>query len=271
VAFCAKTVLEVAVALLGASISAAAMAAAGPGLLLGIVGVVAGSLVGAYALCRLLALPKRTATLVAAGNSICGNSAIAAVAPVIGAEGEEVAASIAFTAVLGVAVVLLLPLLAPLLHLSEVQYGVVAGLTVYAVPQVLAAAAPVGATALQVGTLVKLTRVLTLGPVVLVLSLGRARREGTAGPKLHKLVPWFIVAFLGMAALRSTGALPQALLPWIAQAATVLTVVSMAALGLGVDLRSVARAGPRVAAAVTLSLVLLLGLSLGLVRLLGIA
>jgi uncharacterized membrane protein YadS len=107
--------------------------------------------------------------------------------------------------------------------------------------------------------------------VVLVLSLGRARREGTAGPKLHKLVPWFIVAFLGMAALRSTGALPQALLPWIAQAATVLTVVSMAALGLGVDLRSVARAGPRVAAAVTLSLVLLLGLSLGLVRLLGIA
>jgi uncharacterized integral membrane protein (TIGR00698 family) len=271
VSFSAKTVLEIAVALLGASISAAAMAAAGPGLLFGIMGVVAGSLVGAYALCRALALPRRTATLVAAGNSICGNSAIAAVAPVIGAEGEEVATSIAFTAVLGVAVVLLLPLLAPLLHLSEVQYGVVAGLTVYAVPQVLAAAAPVGATALQVGTLVKLTRVLSLGPVVLILSLGRARREGGAAPKLHKLVPWFIVAFIAMAALRSAGALPQASLPWLAQAASILTVVSMAALGLGVDLRSVARAGPRVAGAVTLSLVLLLGLSLGLVRLLAIA
>ena len=82
------------------------------------------------------------AVLVACGNSICGNSAIAAVAPVIGADGKDVAASIAFTAVLGVLVVLGLPLLVPLLRLSETQYGVLAGLTVYAVPQVLAATAP---------------------------------------------------------------------------------------------------------------------------------
>ena len=61
---------------------------------------------------RALGLPKRMATLVACGNSICGNSAIAAVAPVIGADGDDVAASIAFTAVLGVVVVLGLPLLA---------------------------------------------------------------------------------------------------------------------------------------------------------------
>jgi uncharacterized membrane protein YadS len=107
--------------------------------------------------------------LVACGNSICGNSAIAAVAPVIGADGEDVAASIAFTAVLGVVVVLLLPFLAPLLHLSGLQYGVLAGLTVYAVPQVLAATAPLGMVAVQMGTLVKLVRVLMLGPVVLVL------------------------------------------------------------------------------------------------------
>ena len=78
------------------------------------------------------------ALLVACGNAICGNSAIAAVAPVIGADSKDVVAAIAFTAVLGVLMVLGLPLFIPLAGLSEHQYGTLAGLTVYAVPQVLA-------------------------------------------------------------------------------------------------------------------------------------
>ena len=110
--------------------------------------------------------------LIACGNSICrGNSAIAAVAPVIGADSDDVASSISFTAVLGVVVVLGLPLLVPLLRLSLTQYGVLAGLTVYAVPQVLAATLPIGALSNQVGTVIKLVRVLMLGPVVLGFSL----------------------------------------------------------------------------------------------------
>jgi len=84
---------------------------------------------------------------------------------VIGADGEDVAASIAFTAVVGVLVVLGLPFLPALPHMSGIQYGVLAGLTVYAVPQVLAATAPVGTIAVQLGTLIKLIRVLMLGPV----------------------------------------------------------------------------------------------------------
>ena len=91
------------------------MLAAGPGLLAGIAGTVVAAVAASYGLGRVLGFPHRTATLVACGNSISGNSAIAAVAPVIGADGEDVAASIAFTAVLGVLVVLLLPLAAPLL------------------------------------------------------------------------------------------------------------------------------------------------------------
>jgi uncharacterized integral membrane protein (TIGR00698 family) len=117
-----------------------------------------------YGLGRLFGLPRRMAARIACGNSICGNSAIAAVAPVIGADGEDVSAAIAFPAVLGVIVVLGLPLLAPFLHLSGTQYGALAGLTVYAVPQVLAATAPIGTIAIQMGTLVKLVRVLMLGP-----------------------------------------------------------------------------------------------------------
>jgi uncharacterized integral membrane protein (TIGR00698 family) len=227
------------------------------------------------------------ATLIACGNSICGNSAIAAVAPVIGANGEDIAASIAFTAVLGVIVVLTLPLTVPLLHLSGLQYGALAGLTVYAVPQVLAATAPVGPLAVQLGALVKLVRVLMLGPVVLVLSLLTRRQRDetdepppylTAGdrPKpdklpVYKLVPWFIVGFLVLAAIRSAEVIPEAVWLPVAAAANLLTVISMAALGLGTDLRRVAKAGGRVTAAVTLSLLMLSAISLGLIRLLGLA
>ena len=287
IAFGAKTVLEIAVVLLGASLSLATILAAGPGLLFGIAGVVAVAILSSYGIGRALGLHPRMAILVACGNSICGNSAIAAAAPVIGADGEDVAASIAFTAVLGVLVVLGLPLLVPLLGLSPMQYGVLAGLTVYAVPQVLAATAPVAAVSVQIGTLVKLVRVLMLGPVMLALSLGASRlREETdeaaphvtagdrprrGGIAIHRLVPWFILAFLAMAGVRSAGLIPAAALAPIAWAANVLTIVSMAALGLGVDVRSVAGAGLRVTLAVVASLAALTAVSLGLIQVLGIA
>ncbi len=275
--FSAKILLEVAVMLLGALVSVRTVLAIGPALLGGIAAVVALALAASYVIGRMLGLPQRMAILVACGNSICGNSAIAAVAPVIGADSDDIASSIAFTAVLGVLVVLGLPLLVPVLRLSLTQYGVLAGLTVYAVPQVLAATLPIGALSNQVGTVVKLVRVLMLGPVVLGLSLvaGGLRDQHGAPkpgrPPLHHLVPWFIVGFLAVAAIRSLGLIPPALLPWLSLLTGLLTTVSMAALGLGVDVRVVARAGVRVTAAVTLSLAVLGAISLGLIRLLAVA
>ncbi|PHK96386.1 putative sulfate exporter family transporter [Pseudoroseomonas rhizosphaerae] len=266
IALSAKTLLEVAVMLLGASLSVTAMLAAGPALILGIAAVVALAILFSYGLGRMLGLPKRMAMLVACGNSICGNSAIAAVAPVIGAQAKDVASAIAFTAVLGVGVVLTLPLLVPVLGLSELQYGVLAGLTVYAVPQVLAATAPVGQLAVQLGTLVKLVRVLMLGPVVLGLSVLAGQRGGSK-PGLAKLVPWFILGFLGLMALRALGLIPEALLAPISAVTGALTLLAMAALGLGVDVRTVARAGGRVTATVMLSLLALGLVSLLLIRL----
>jgi len=271
IGFSAKTLLEIAVMLLGASISFQAVLQAGWGLIVGIAVVVALAIGASYGLCRLLGLPRRMAILVACGNSICGNSAIAAVAPVIGAKPEDVASSIAFTAVLGVIVVLTLPLLMPLLSLSLTQYGVLAGLTVYAVPQVLAATLPVSAISTQIGTLVKLVRVLMLGPVVIALSLMAGQRAATKSLSFTRLVPWFIIGFLSLAALRTAGVIPDPVLGLVTPAATLLTVVSMAALGLGVDLKVLARVGGRVTLAVTLSLLVLIGISLGLIRLLGVA
>jgi uncharacterized membrane protein YadS len=174
-------------------------------------------------------------------------------------------------------VVLGLPLLVPILQLSLTQYGVLAGLTVYAVPQVLAATLPIGALSNQIGTVIKLVRVLMLGPVVLGFSLfARGLRSSdhisrnNRWPRLDELVPWFIVGFLVVLIIRSLGLISQNLLPPIMHTAAMLTTIAMAALGLGVDVRVVARSGIRVTLAVTASLILLGLMSYGLIRLAGI-
>jgi uncharacterized integral membrane protein (TIGR00698 family) len=269
----AKLLLEIAVVLLGVSVSAGALLQNGLRLIAGIAGVVVLAILISYGIGRRFGLPRKMALLIACGNSICGNSAIAAVAPVIDADGQDVAASIAFTAVLGVGVVLGLPLLVGALSLTQREYGVFAGLTVYAVPQVLAATCSVSASAAHIGTVVKLVRVLMLGPVVLVLSLlqgGLEPRRGRARPAVSQLAPWFIVGFLLLLWLRSAGLVPYVLLAPAHAAADGLTVMSMAALGLGVDARAVVRAGARVAAVVVGSLVGLAVISLALIRLLGV-
>jgi uncharacterized integral membrane protein (TIGR00698 family) len=276
--FSAKTLLEFAVAMLGASISIGAIVTQGPSLLVGVAIVVAASILASYAIGRAFGLSRRLALLVACGNSICGNSAIAAVAPVIKAEPDDIISSIAFTAILGVAVVLLLPFLDPLLRLSEMQYGIVAGLTVYAVPQVLAATFPVGILATQIGTLVKLMRVLMLGPTLFLVSLGARRwnadREGNerlGSFPFARLVPWFILVFLLLAGLRSAGLVPHALLGPVVEAAAALTIVAMAALGLCVDFRDLRRAGLGVMATALLAILLLGAISILLIRVLSVA
>ena len=279
ISFSAKYLLEIAVVLLGISVSATMIASAGPTLLCGIAVLVTVAILLSFAIGKMLRLPTRMALLVSCGNAICGNSAIAAVAPVIGANGEDVASSIAFTAVLGVVVVLGLPIFGLAMGLSGAAYGVFAGLTVYAVPQVIAAAAPMGTVAVQMGTLVKLVRVLMLSPVCVVLSLIAPRLAPSiksAGalinnetplrrrPSLPNLVPWFIIGFLAMVACRSLGMVPIGVVAPVGHLATLLTVVSMAALGLGVDMRTVAHAGGKVTITVLLSLLALGTISLAL-------
>jgi uncharacterized membrane protein YadS len=170
-----------------------------------------------------------------------------------------------------------LPALAIAWQMTPRAFGVFAGLTVYAAPQVLAATAPISSLSAQIGTLVKLIRVLMLGPVVLALSLlsGRDRaapsqRQRSARPPLRHLAPWFIIGFLLLVAARSAGLIPEILADPVSRIASGLTIVSMAALGLGVDVRTVARAGLRVSLVVTLSLLALGGAALLTIRALGL-
>lgn len=262
IAFSAKFLLEFAIVLLGASISAASVTQTGTGIVAMVAIIVLLSLIISYSICRLLGLTDHLATLVACGNSICGNSAIVAAAPVIGAESDDVAASIAFTAALGIVVVLLLPWLFPLSRMSQWQYGVFAGMTVYAVPQVLAATAPIGVASVHIGTLVKLMRVLMLGPVVLMLRF-KGNHGAVAGLSVGRLVPWFIVGFFAMMALRSFNLIPEVAVDAAKTCSTLLTTISMAALGLSVNMRTVFASGGRVLLAGVLSLVALGTMSFG--------
>ncbi|EHK53077.1 YeiH family protein [Allomesorhizobium alhagi] len=278
--FSARTMLEIAVALLGLSVSFAEVARAGLPLPAAIVGVVAVSILSSYGICRLLGIGPRMAILVACGNAICGNSAIVAVAPAIRASSEDVASAITFSAILGVVIVLVLPFMIPLAGLSDYQFGVLAGLTIYAVPQVMAAAVPVSLHAVQVATLVKLIRVLMLGPIVMVMSIlanwnGGALAGGTtqSAPQASnawQMVPLFIPAFLLLAVLRSADVFPASLVETSVITSRLLCVVAMAGLGLCVDMRHILRLSVRLTLAVLLSVGILMLASLAAVRLIGI-
>ena len=245
VRFAAKPLLEIAIVLLGASVDAVALwKGVGPLLLLAVFAIVPLSIGLGVAVGRALGLDPKLALLVACGNSICGNSAIAAVAPVIEADEEKITAAVAFTALGSVVVVALLPLARPILNLSPNAFGALAGLSVYAVPQVLAATAGAGAVTTQTATVVKLARVLMLGPVTLVLSLlGKKCNQSATKVGWSEMVPPFILGFVVLAILRTTGIIAPQWADLGREIGGWFTIAAMAALGLSSDPRAVQRAG----------------------------
>jgi uncharacterized membrane protein YadS len=134
------------------------------------------------------------------------------------------------------------------------------------VPQVLAATAPVGPAAVQAGALVKLARVMLLGPVVAGAAL--ISRRGARLP-LSRLIPWYIVGFAALAGARAVGWITPGLLAPMASVCSALALVAMAALGLSTDIRSAARSGGRLALSAAGALAVLFALSYGLVKLSG--
>ncbi|PYD81704.1 hypothetical protein CFR80_10190 [Komagataeibacter oboediens] len=271
---CSRTLLNIAIVLLGASFSLDAVLSVGPWVLAAVTGMAILSLTFTCCIGRICGLDTSRTLLVACGNSICGNSAIMAAAPVIQARDKDVGTTIAFTAAGGLVVVIGLALSGPLLDMGAWAHGALAGLTVYAVPQVVAATAPFGPAAVHIGMLVKLVRVLMLGPVCVVLSIltarsGRGMTGGGHGAGVRapaRLVPWYITGFMGMMVVRSLNLVPPGIVEPLGNVTTVLTVLAMAALGLSVDIRSVMGAGRPLALTVMLSLCGLVGASMMLVR-----
>ena len=178
--FTSKKVLQWAVILLGFGLNLAQIAQVGMTSLPIIVATIATSLIVAYVLHRALKIPGKISTLVGVGSSICGGSAIAATAPVIDADDEEIAQSISVIFLFNVIAALVFPTLGVILGLSNEGFGLFAGTAVNDTSSVVAAAAAFGDGAAHTAIVVKLTRTLAIIPICVGLTWLVARREARA-------------------------------------------------------------------------------------------
>ena len=215
---------------------------------------------------------ERTALLIGAGTAICGTSAIIAVAPLIDADDDDLTLSAATVNLLGLVLMFAFPALGAALHLSDAAYGVWAGTSIHAVPQAVAAGFAFSSQAGAVATLIKLVRVALLAPMAFLIALIYARRRaGTERRKINywQLIPTFIWGFLGLALLNTFG-----VLAWLRvekllnEGSSILLTVAMAAIGLEVSARSLAKTGGGALATGVVCCLLLCLVSLGLIRLL---
>jgi uncharacterized integral membrane protein (TIGR00698 family) len=218
-----------------------------------IVATMSASTLSAWVAGKALGLFPRTSVLIGAGTAICGNSAIIAVAPLIDAEDRDVMLSMGSINVLGLALMFVSPFLGNWIGFTEEGYGVWAGSTIHAVPQAVAAGFAFSARAGGMATLVKLVRVALLAPLLLALAFAYARsRKDRVMVHYSRLVPTFLWGFFGLFALNSMGLLPVLQfqngysLPSatvLAEGGNVLLALAMAAMGLEVNLRVMARVG----------------------------
>jgi uncharacterized integral membrane protein (TIGR00698 family) len=247
IAFAARNVLQGAIVLSGFGISLASIYRTGLGTLPVTLGTIAVALVIAPFAGRLVGLDVKLRELVGIGTAICGASAIAAVASVIEPSEADVALAISTIFFYNIAAVLTFPALGHVLALSQGQFGVWAGTAINDTSSVVAAGFAYGHEAGLEATIVKLTRATLILPIVGAVALLRARSERAAGKPIpwRKIVPWFIVWFLGAALVNSIGFVPDTWHAPVAELATYLISLALAAIGLQTALGRLFGAGSR--------------------------
>jgi uncharacterized integral membrane protein (TIGR00698 family) len=247
IAFGARTILRAGIVLLGFRLSVGEVVHLGlPGL--GVVAVVvAGTFWGTQWLARRLGLSEDLGLLVATGYSICGASAIAAMDGVVHADEEETAYAITLVTLCGTLSIVVLPLIAHAIGLPVGDFGTWVGGSVHDVGQVVATASQEGARAVAAATVVKLTRVVLLAPLVAMVAIRRRGRDLEAGvdDRRPPLLPVFVCGFLAAIALRSTGVLAPGTLAAIATLERLVLTVALVGLGMGVRLSRLRRLGGR--------------------------
>jgi len=259
--FVSKNLLEFAVILLGFNINFSIIKENGLSLItISIISVILGMCL-IYMLCKfILKLDKSVSILVATGNSICGNSAIAAMASVIKSPSSHVASAISFSATIGLLQVIFLPFLFVIISITEFQYGVIAGLSVYAVPQVVAASFVVGSEAGLIATQVKLLRVLMLGPLILVIGFFSNKNNETIliKNKIRTYIPWFVIGFIFASIIGTSGIISENLIKQINDLSKILFSISMAGIGLTVAFKDLRVSAIRISIAVLASSILMI-------------
>lgn len=260
VKFTSKKILQYAVILLGFGLNLAQIAQVGATSLPIIVSTIATSLIVAFVLCRALKIPGKISTLIGVGSSICGGSAIAATAPVIDADDEEIAQAISVIFLFNVIAALVFPTLGGMLGLTNEGFGLFAGTAVNDTSSVTAAAAAwdgmhPGANTLDSATIVKLTRTLAIIPITLALAFWQmrlARRAASVGEgageaagtfDLKKIFPFFILFFVLASVVTTVFALPAVVTAPIKELSKFFIVMAMAAIGFNTNIVKLVRTG----------------------------
>ncbi|KQQ08015.1 YeiH family protein [Rathayibacter sp. Leaf296] len=242
--FSSRTLMRTGIVLLGLKLSLVDIAALGWAAILVVVGIVLATFALTWALGRALGLPGREPLLLAAGFSICGASAIGAMAGATRAKESEQAVPVALVTLCGTLAIAVLPALQHPLGLSAEQFGHWVGASVHDVGQVVATAQVAGASALAIAVVVKLTRVVMLAPMVAIAAAVTRRGGADAGPR-PAIVPLFVVGFLAAVLVRTWVPLPEGLLAGADTAQTWLLAAALFALGTGVRLRALVTTGWR--------------------------
>ncbi|WP_078558991.1 putative sulfate exporter family transporter [Streptomyces sp. PRh5] len=252
IGFASNRVLQASVVVLGSQLSPTQMVQVGVGSIPVLIGSLGVCLAAAYGIGRWLGIAGDLRTLIGVGTGVCGASAIAATAPVIGAAGVEVAYAVSTIFLFNIAAVLTFPLLGHLLGMSQHSFGLFAGTAVNDTSSVVAAATSYGRTAADHAVVVKLTRSLMIIPICLGLAWlvrrrDRAAVEATARPRLRvvRLVPGFLIGFLLMATANGLGFIPAAAHHGLGELSVFLITVALSATGLSTDLAALRRTGPR--------------------------
>ncbi|HHI81237.1 MAG TPA: putative sulfate exporter family transporter, partial [Planctomycetes bacterium] len=241
--FCEKQLLSVAIALMGVNLDFGIVKELGLSSLALVVAGVAVTITAAMGIGKLLGFDHKFALLLGIGNGVCGSSAIAATEQIIGANEEEVGLSVAIVNGLGTLGIFVLPLVArSLFHFSDLDSGLLVGNTLQAVGQVVAAGFSINEMAGQTATIIKMTRILMLFPLVFVLIFAFAKSGKGQGGKKPK-VPLFILGFILFSLVPTFGLLSAGMTSGIKRASHYLLIVAMAGIGLKITFDSILRDG----------------------------
>ena len=229
------------IVLMGAELHFARLVQQGSAILIVIIVTMGAGIVSIYGVGRLLRLPRALALLLSVGTTICGGTAIAIVAPILRAPEDETSYAIGTISLWGLAAILLYPVIAHRLGVSDVVFGVFAGTAIHSTPQVVGAGFVYSELAGHTATAVKLVRNCFIAPVVLAVALSEAPRQAVAGSvsapaTLRKAFPWFLFGFFILAGMNSAGWLDSGAASLMAQSGKFLMLVGMAGVGLNTNL-----------------------------------
>lgn len=284
IGFVSKKVLQTAVVFLGFGLNLSVIWETGKQSLPIIVTTIAAALAAAYVLGKVMKIPGRITALVGVGSAICGGSAIAAAAPVVKANDEEVAQSISVIFFFNLLAALIFPSFGALLGFSTESgeaFGIFAGTAVNDTSSVTAAASVwdslygLGSETLDKAVIVKLTRTLAIIPITLILALAAARKAKADGEnvRLKSVFPMFILYFIA-ASVVTTAAVAAGVTPdFFAPLKTVskfLIVAAMCAIGLNTNIVKLIKTGGKPLALGFCCWMIVTAVSLAMQRLLGI-